>query len=199
MYQRMLSFLSVFFFMHAGAAAQIEQGRILASGSVGLSFQNYKAVYDGNTDSERKSTNFYLSPRAGYFITDAIAVGAGIDLSLSASKYDDDEKYNGTSIFFSPFVRYYFPQKFFGQFELGIGSSKDKWTYPNEPDDEYKSKSFLWSLGAGYAYFLNDHVAIEPMISYNSITYTDRDDTKEKDKYGNFMLQVAFSIYLDFK
>lgn len=199
MNKRMFFSFSVFFFIYASATAQIEKGRILASGSVGLSFQKYKEVYDGNTDSERNSTNFYLSPRAGYFITDAIAVGAGIDLSLSTTKFDDDEKYNGTSIFFSPFVRYYFPQKFFGQFEFGIGSSKDKWSYPNEPDDEYKAKSFLWSLGVGYAYFLNDHVAVEPMISYTSTTYTDRDDTKEKDKYGNFMLQVGFSIYLDYK
>ncbi len=182
-----------------GAVAQIEKGRILADGSLGISFQNYKSVYDGSTTSEQKTTSFSLSPQAGYFITDAIVVGAGLSLGASSTKYDDDDKYNGTSIFFTPFVRYYFPQRLFGQFEIGVGSSKDKWTYVNDDDEEYKYKSFFWSLGVGYAYFLNDNVAIEPIVSYNATTYTDRDDTKEKDKYGTIMLRVGFSIYLDFK
>jgi hypothetical protein len=51
----------------------------------------------------------------------------------------------------------------------------------------------------GYAYFLNNNVAIEPLVSYNKITYTDRDNTELKDKYGNILLQIGFSIYLDFK
>lgn len=181
------------------ATAQIEKGRFLAGGSLGLSFQNYKSQFDGNTTDETKSTSFSLSPRAGYFLTDAIAAGAGLNLSLSSSKYDDDDKYNGTSIFFTPFVRYYLPQGLFGQFEIGIGSSKDKWTYVNDDDEVYKYKSFFWSLGVGYAYFLNDNVAIEPMVSYNSRTYTDRDEPDYKEKYGTIMLQVGFSIYLDLK
>lgn len=185
--------------LYFGAAAQIEQGRFLAGGSVGLSFQNYKSVYDGNTNDETKTTRFSLSPRAGYFVTDAIAVGAGLNLSLSSSKYDDDDKYNGTSISFTPFVRYYLPQRLFGQFELGLGSSKDKWTYVDDDDEEYKYKYFFWSLGVGYAYFLNDNVAIEPMVTYNASTYTDRDDTNYKEKYGSIMLQLGFNIYLDFK
>lgn len=182
-----------------GAVAQIEQGRFLASGSVGLSFRNYKSVYDGTTTYETRTTSFSLTPRAGYFVTDAIAVGAGLAFSASSTKYDDDDKYNGASISLTPFVRYYLPQRLFGQFELGLGSSKDKWTYVDDEDEEYKYKYFFWSLGVGYAYFLNNNVAIEPMISYNAATYTDRDDTKDKDKYGTIWLQLGFSIYLDFK
>jgi outer membrane autotransporter protein len=191
------TFLVLFVCIEAGA--QIEKGRVLAGGSIGFSFQNYKSVFDGTTTDETKTTSFSLSPRAGYFITDAIAVGAGLNLSLSSSKYDDDDKYNGSSIFFSPFVRYYLPQRLFGQFEIGIGSSKDKWTYVNDDDEEYKYKSFFWSLGVGYAYFLNDNVSVEPMVSYNAATYTDRDNTDDKDKYGNIMLQIGFNIYLDFE
>ena len=185
--------------LYVGAVAQIEQGRFLAGGSVGLSFRNYKSVYNGTTTYETKTTSFSLAPRAGYLVTDDIAVGAGLAFSASSTKYDDDDKYNGTSISFTPFVRYYLPQRLFGQFELGLGSSKDKWTYVDDNDEEYKYKYFFWSLGVGYAYFLNNNVAIEPMISYNASTYTDRDDTKDKDKYGTIWIQLGFSIYLDFK
>jgi len=183
--------------LYVGAVAQIEQGRCLAGGSVGFSFQNYKAVDNGITTSERKTPSFSLTPKAGYFVTDAIAVGAGLSLAASSTKYGDDDKYNSTSIFFTPFVRYYLPQRFFGQLELGLGSSKNKWNYVNEEDEEFKYKSFFWSLGVGYAYFLNNNVAIEPMLSYNSTTRTERDDTSDKDKYGLIMLQIGFSIYLD--
>lgn len=185
--------------LYFGAVAQIEQGRFLASGSLGFSVRNYKSVFDGNTSDETKSTSFSLTPRAGYFVTDAIAVGAGLNLSMSSTKYDDDDKYNGTSISFTPFVRYYLPQRLFGQFEIGFGSSKDKWTYVDDDDEVYKYKSFNWSLGVGYAYFLNNNVAIEPLVSYNAISYTDRDETDYKDKYGSIMLQIGFSIYLDFE
>jgi hypothetical protein len=186
-------------FLYVSAIAQLEKGRILAGGSSGLSFNNYKSTYNGTNVYETKTTRFSFSPRAGYFVTDAIAVGAALNFSASSTKYDDDDKYNGTSISFTPFVRYYLPQRLFGQFELGVGTSKDKWTYVDDDDEEYKYKSFVWSLGVGYAYFLNDNVAIEPMVSYNATTYTDKDDTKDKDKYGYIMLQIGFNIYLDFK
>lgn len=185
-----------------GAVAQIEQGRFLAGGSVGFSVQNYKAVYNGQTTYDSKTTAFSLSPRAGYFVTDAIVVGAGLSLSTSSTKYcecSDTEKYSSASISFSPFARYYLPQRLFGQLELGLGSSKRKWIYDDTDNEESKSKFFVWSLGVGYAYFLNNNVAIEPLVSYNATTYTNRDDTKDKDKYGNIMLQLGFSIYLDFK
>lgn len=180
-----------------GAAAQIEQGRILASGSLGISHENFKAIYDGNTEFELKTTTFSLSPRVGYFFTDAIAAGVGISLSSSTMKYDDDDKYNYTSTYFTPFVRYYLPQRLFGQFEIGLGGTKNKWTYEDGDNDESKYSSFTWSLGAGYAYFLNNYVAIESIISYTSLNYTHRDDTKEKERYGTIMLQIGLSIYLD--
>jgi outer membrane autotransporter protein len=191
------TFFMVFFCV--AVTAQIEKGRILAGGSLGLSFRNYRSVADGTTTYEQKNTSFSLTPRAGYFITNAIVVGAGLGLSASSTKYEDDDKYLSTAISFTPFVRYYLPQRVFGQFEIGLGSSKDKYTYVNDDNEEYKYKSFSWSLGVGYAYFLNNNVAIEPLVSYYAITYTDKDNTELKDKYGNIMLQIGFSIYLDFK
>jgi outer membrane protein len=197
--RKIFTLTALLLFLCSGVVAQIEKGKILASGSLGLTFRNYKSVYDGNSSDETKNTNFSLTPRAGYFITDAIAVGAGLNFSTSSTKFDDDDKNASTEFSFTPFVRYYLPQGLFGQFEIGLGSSKDKWTYANDDVEEYKYKTFIWSLGAGYPYFLNDNVAIEPMVSYYATTYTDRDDTNYKDKYGYLMVQIGFSIYLDFK
>ena len=179
------------------ATAQIEKGRILASGSLGFNFSNYRDIEDGVTESDSKSTSFWLTPRAGIFITDAIMVGTAIGFSAGMTKYDDGDKYNYSSVSFTPFVRYYLPQKFFGQLEVGPGIETDKWDFDSGTDDEDKYSLLIWSIGAGYAHFLNDNVSIEPMISFTSTNYTDRDNTNQKDKYGDLGFQVGFSIYLD--
>lgn len=192
-----LIFTGIALFVCFGASAQIEKGKILAGGSVGLSSSNYREIVDGSTDYESNSIYFWVIPRAGYFITDALAVGTGISLSTQSTKFDDDDVFATSSISLTPFVRYYLPQGFFGQFELGFGSKTEKWK-PSDGDDEIdKFKLFVWSIGAGYAYFLNDYVSVEPLISYTTNTYTDSDNTGFKDKYGIFMVQIGFSIYLD--
>ena len=184
-------------FIFFAAEGQIEKGRILASGSLGFSFSNYRDVEDGVTESSRNYYSLWLSPRGGIFITDAILVGTAIGLSTGVTKYDDDDKYTSSSISFTPFVRYYLPQKFFGQLELGPGINTDKWDFAGGGDDKDKYGIFVWSIAAGYAHFLNNNVSVEPMISFNSTIYTDRNNTNQKDKYGDLGFQIGFSIYLD--
>jgi hypothetical protein len=191
-----IMFVSAALFIFIAAEAQIERGRILASGSLGFNFSNYRDIEDGVTESDSKSTDLWLTPRGGIFITDAILVGAGIGLSFGTIKYDE-YKNTYSSISFIPFVRYYLPQNFFGQIELGPGFTTDKWVFEGEEDDKDNYTFFRWSVGAGYAYFLNDNVAIEPMISFTSTNYTDKNNTDQKDKYGDLGFQLAFSIYLD--
>lgn len=179
------------------ATAQIEKGKILASGSLGFNFSNYRDIENGVTESDSKSTSFWLEPRGGIFITDALMVGTAIELSAGMTKYDDGDKYSYSSVSFTPFVRYYLPQMFFIQLELGPGISTDKWDYDSGTDDKDKYSLLVWSIGAGYAYFLNDNVSVEPIISYSSTNYTDRNNTNQKDKYGTLGFQVGLSIYLD--
>lgn len=126
-------------------------------------------------------------------------VGAGLSFSSATTKFDDDDEYKSSTFSFVPFARYYLPQGLFGHVELGPGSSKNKWVYDDGGGDEYKYKSFTWSVGAGYAYFLNDHVAVEPMVSYQATTYSSNEDTDLKDKYGVITFQIGFSIFLDSK
>src|SRR5690606_30722866 len=175
-----------------GANAQTEQGGIMAGGSIGLNFGSYYDEYDGNKGDKTKTTNIAVMPKVGYFVTDGLAVGLGINLnSLSEKEDGDDDKYTSSTFLISPFARYYSSVGLFGDVSVGIGSQKDKYG-----DNEDKENVFGWSLGAGYAIFLNDHVSIEPMVSYNSLSLTDGDDSKNKLKTGQFMIQVGFNIFL---
>jgi hypothetical protein len=185
-------------FIFVAAESQVVQGNLLASGTVGFNYSKYRDVNDGVTGNESTSTSIWLSPRVGYFISNSIAVGSAINVSLGSTKYDDDDKYNYSSLSLTPFVRYYLPQGIFGQFEIGPGIDTDKWNYANgAEDDKDQYRVLIWSLGAGYSHFLNANVAVEPMLSYISTTYTNKDNTNLKDKYGEILLLIGLSIYLD--
>ncbi len=175
--------------------AQFEQGRILAGGSIGFSTNTNKSKVNNTTTTNSKSASFNFNPKAGYFIINNLAVGAGLDLGVSSYKQEGaTHKSTGSSIAIDPFVRYYLKQGIFFQGQFGVGSSKSKYYYGNTPyTDKYNTTN--WSLAAGYALFLNNNVAIEPMVGYRS----DTDKPKGSDNKtinGGLFVNVGFQIYL---
>lgn len=178
-------------------SAQVEQGRILVSGSAGLSASNYKEIEDGATDFSSSSTRLWLSPKAGYFITDQIVVGLGLNVSSVSTKYDDDDKVVSSTISFAPFARYYLPRDFFGQLEIGTGSLTQTYKEPEESDDKFQYSSFSWSLGVGYSHPLNDFIAIEPLLTYTRSVFKEKGGIDYEDREGELTLQVGLSIFLD--
>jgi len=96
-----------------------------------------------------EGTPMYLSLGGGYFLKDNICLGA--DLILYGA--------SGTNtITVSPFGRYYFQEKFYAgaSFIKGLKFG-DKFLEL----DEYKIQ-----IDAGYMYFLNDYVVLEPNLKY---------------------------------
>lgn len=175
------------------ASGQVERGRILVGGSLGVSTEQYKEVIDGRTNYTENTTDLWLSPRLGFFITNSVALGAGINLSSTVKDLDNNDRNSFSSLLFSPFLRIYTPARIFGQIEAGIGASMDN----NDPGTDYEYRTFMLSPAIGYAAFLNRNIAIEPMISYNFTTHTDADDSNYKEKLNTLMFQLGFSIYLD--
>jgi outer membrane protein len=152
--------------------AQPSQGWWMVAGSAGFnsySFGDYTASV------------IYVDPRAGYFVTDQIEVGAEIQIELYGG---DDE---GNSLGVGPFARYYFnksgPARFFGHVGVNISSFKfDK--------DEDAISNFGFDLGAGVDYFLNEHVALEAMLAFNS--NKDNDDDESATNIGLNIGVAAF-------
>jgi hypothetical protein len=180
----------------AGANAQFNQGTMLVGGDV--NFYSYSSkMKDGNTTVKTgTSTAFNLSPRFGYFVIDKLAVGASVSLELS--KYNSKGTFGtdgtGTGVSIGPFVRYYFDPGFFVQGSFGVGSS----TFTNNNvggENETKYRTSNLGLGVGYAYFLKDNVAIEPMIGYSSYSSKTK-GSDSKDINSQLYLSVGFQIYL---
>lgn len=142
-----------------------------AIGSLGYSF-------------EGENFNINLMPKAGYFISDGIAVGLGVDLGFATVKGGDNIWGYGIK----PFVRYYIPEgssstgRFFGQGDLGI-------TGANEGTSD---TSFAFGINAGYAHFVSNNVALEVMAGYN---YSKSSASSAVAQNG-LGVAVGFQIYL---
>jgi outer membrane protein len=185
-------------FASFGAFAQFEQGTMLVGGDFGVEFTTSKTKFDGQTETNGKYTEFSLSPNFGYFVIDNLAVGANLGLSMSSYKPEGfDGKSTGTSLTFGPFVRYYFPMKIFLQGSVGIGTMKSKDDFGGDVDEE-KFSLFGTQLGAGYAIMLNDNVALEPMVGFQSLAQKNK--TTGEPEYKNvdsgLFLRLGFQIYL---
>lgn len=161
----------------AGAAdAQTKKGNWLVGGSAG--FNSSKVSTSSNS-----TTTINISPDAGYFVANNLAVGANV--GFWSSSYNSST----TTVFnFGPMARYYFAEmgknaKLFGHAFVGFGSSKQ--------GSNPSVSSTTWGINAGPAFFLNKNVALEATVGYNSekvknATYTT----------GTFGVNFGFQIHL---
>lgn len=126
----------------------IRQGNWMVGGSIGSIGYSF----------EGKSFNAALQPRAGYFVSDGLAIGAQANVGLITVKDAEDNWTYGIA----PFVRYYFPNagsstgRFFGQGDIGISGSSVG-----------KGASLAVGANLGYAHFITRTVALEATFGYN--------------------------------
>lgn len=179
----------------SGAYAQFNQGRILVGGSIGFDSRTHKLDANNTTTTLGNRTTFTLSPQAGYFIIDNLA--AGLSLSVSSESEKEDGSNNKTSTATTavqPFVRYYLPQSIFFQAQVGFGGQTQK-SKTQSTSTTTKYGLFSWAIGAGYAYFLTDNVAIEPLVYYAQESLKNK-DTDAKLKMGGLGFQIGLQVYL---
>ena len=191
-----LSFILVAILLSISSSAQFNKGRILAGGSAGYNSTTSKSKFGSNSaNTIAKSSEFSLTPQVGYIIIDNLAIGAGLDFSFISSKPEADiYDEMSTRLLFQPFVRYYIEPGIFFQGALGLGSQKDKQSYQGT-SQEQKYAATNWSLAVGYALFLNDRVALEPMIGYRNSNLKVKDsDTKYLD--SGLFLKIGLQVYL---
>lgn len=164
--------------------SQFTKGKILAGGSFNANWSN--DILLGSFYAPGKTFSINLYPQVGYFFANNFAVGAGLNVGTKTIKSTEafsngEFKATTNTLSFEPFARYYFLNRFYTQalFKAGItggGGSK------------YKSKG--WSLAAGYAHMLNEHVALEPQVGYGI------DYPRGSNKNGNLFFKVGIQVYI---
>ncbi len=146
-------------------SAQVERGNYIIGGSAGL---------DHITNGRRYNvTSVNISPMYGSFLTDHFLIGGNANMN-----YLSFYRRGNTSLKGGPLMRYYFSNMLFLQADYNFG-------IPGRFLIEHDIYARL-----GYAYFLNDHVAIEPYIyaGYRDLVYKGSANTDYLD-YG-----IYFSI-----
>lgn len=169
------------------------KGNILAGGDLLIDFDSRSQKFNGN--KQKVSSGFSVSGRikGGYFFMDNLAAGLLLNIRTSTTKIEiTDSKSNTNAFAVGPFARYYFNNGFFAEGSVAYGFGK----IDGDLFGEQKFNSFGFSVGAGYAVFLGDHVAIEPSVNYirDSQKFKNSDAT---DILSAIELGVGFKVYLD--
>lgn len=149
--------------------AQTQQGSIMIGGNVGFANSKY---------GDFSQTLIAINPLVGYFVIDKLALGSSITLNIFSG-----DGLEGTRFGAGPFARYYFTDgsniRPFAQGGIQWSSFK-----PKEGDSQ---STFGFDAGIGASFFLNDHVAIDGIIGFNS-------SKDENDDDSTTTIGVAFGV-----
>lgn len=166
-----LSVAAVFAFGFANAQETVSEG--FSKGDV---FINGAIGFGSTKTGDFKTNDFVVAPKAGYFVTDNIAVG--VALGYESSKLDFGTDLTNSTFSVGAFGRYYFtPASKFSIFgELGLNYN----SYDNEyavdldgmlvPADS-KGDGFGVAIAPGVSYFVAKNFALVAsfgILSYNS-------------------------------
>jgi outer membrane protein len=170
-----------------------DKGHFIVDGSIFFSTNNSKSE-QGGFKTKSEAFGFGISPKAGYFIADRFALGLETSFGYTDNEFTNTDgtksSGNSTAISVGPFVRYYLVNGIFGQASLGFGTSNSE-----SNGFENKNDFFNYQLGVGYAIFLNQHISLEPIISY-SYSKNKSDQSIFETTNNGFTLGAGFTIYL---
>ena len=137
------------------SAQTVGKGAWMIGGSAALDIEKYK-------DADESTTSFLLDPNVGYFFGDDFA--AGLELYVNDSGIEGAE----TSFALAPFLRYYITNPIFIQVGAGFDLTENGGT--------------VFGGKVGYSWFLNNGVAIEPALYFNS--YNNDGDLNDFTSFG---------------
>ena len=141
------------------------EGDFLIEGNISFSSTN-------NKNTEVKESSFNFNPKAGYFISDDIAIGLDLAFGSEKSKFDGQDIDKSSFVGFGAFARYYFFDlgkrfKAYGEFGVGYATVKD-----GISPTEIKVNAFGVGAGLGVNYFITENFAINfalaDILSYTS-------------------------------
>ena len=165
----------------AFSQGNIKKGDWMLGGNAGFTSQKYAGY---------KTTDFNLSPDAGYFFINNFAGGLRASVSSSKTEYQGDET-KQSSYELAPFVRYYFlpaSQKVNIFADASFGFGQHKYNYGTG-----YNKSNFTQLGimAGPAIFITPATALEIALGYNSSKVKDA-----SDRTNQLGVSVGFQIHI---
>jgi len=175
-----LGFTSINAQEEATTTGGFSQGDIFLSGSVG---------FGNSTTGDVKANTFMIAPKAGFFVSDNIAVGAKLGYTSWKGDNDGTDTRDANQLSGGVFGRYYMtPASQFSLFaELGVDY--------NATDDklaDVKTDGISAGFAPGISYFVSDKFAIE--ATFGILGYaTEKADFDGAESTDNFNFGLNFS------
>lgn len=181
------------------------KGNYIIGGSSGFNFSSVSLKIKSDSletqDLGLRETSLSLTPIAGYFLIDDLAIGLGLSLILDKSKSDEfNFKSTNTTFIFTPFIRYYFTKgtiKPFLQGNLGIGTSNSTNEF-NSQETESKNSVFNYGFDGGVAFFLSNLISIDVGVGYISSSSKPKDSNESNTRIisSGFNFNTGITIFL---
>jgi len=187
--------------------AQLEQGKLLLGGRIGVSSARPNTVNGGTSVDGVKTTSYFITPAVGYFIAENFALGLNIGFGGYTEKTPANAgtpslKDRNPYFLVGPFGRYYkkFGDNFaiFGQaaVDFRFGKNKDEsYSFVNGiQTTETKTSSFSPNLRPGIVFFPISKLGIELLvgkIGYTHSVVKFNDDNKSKNNSVDFNFDLA--------
>lgn len=139
------------------------EGNFLIEGNIGFGSTNDK-------NSETKTSNFNFNPKAGYFISDDLAIGLDLGFGSNKTEINGTDTTDRSYVGIGGFARYYFLDlgarfKTYGEFGLGYETANNKIA-------DVKTNTFRAGATLGINYFVTENFAINfalaDILSYSS-------------------------------
>jgi outer membrane protein W len=175
-----LAAFAVFAFASVNAqdseGGQTSEGKWLIEANTGNAMLGTTGIYFTSSDG---NSQFNLGLDGGYFIMDDLAIKAG----LGYNSFSPDEGDGVSSFSYRLGAKYYVNSMIPVTLDL-TGASGDG-------AENFLGETPLWlGIGAGYAWFIGDMVAIEPGLRYN---HSLNEDFTDK---GVFQVNIGFTLFL---
>jgi len=163
--------------------AQLQKGNVL----VGADVANFSIGL-----KKGAVTDISLSPKAAWFISDNVAVGAYVNFELQTAK----DAGTSTTYGVGPLARYYVSNpkvnllqhgRFFFEGNVGIEGTN----VSNGNGDKTNTNGLGLGVGPGYAYFITPNIGFETLLKYNGIVGFGDEATSSR-----LALNLGFQIYL---
>ncbi|MGJ1196700.1 outer membrane beta-barrel protein [Sphingobacterium spiritivorum] len=148
--------------------------------------------------ADSKKSHLLFNPKFGYFVTDKIAVGAGLGFSngkevTQFSMAKTEVKINVFSA--AVFGRYYFLEigprfKTYAELVGSYATMSIEKTINSNPTKEPKSNSFAVEAGIGANYFLTQHIAVGFVFSNVASFSSTKQDTDGAKAYTEFNTNI---------
>lgn len=187
------------------AKAQVAKGDFLVGGTVGINSTSIKPD-DSNDDTKTTTTNFYISPKVGYALSDKWMIGVFATTDFTTKNEETpalDVKTKTSMITPGVFVRNYHmiggsKFAFFGEANVGYGFGQTK-----IEDNKISTQSRLVAnIQPGISYFVTKCFVIEGVfggLNYtNETSELEATNIKAKSSTFDFQFTKQFGLGVSF-